>query len=88
MFYAHQGNSNDNAFTTYNGFPTRSFKAFNTKKERQEYQDKVWKESGGSKNVIFCKRKDVTECFPKFYVSGNDVYPTFEDYCMAQEMNA
>lgn len=81
MFYAHEGNSSDNAFTIgVSGYPVRSFRAFKTKAERQTYQDKVWKDSQGSKNVIFCKRKDVTEFFPNFYVSGNQVWSSYEDY--------
>lgn len=85
MFYAHKGDSTDNAFTTINGFPTRSFKAFNTKKERQEYQDKIWKESGGQLNVIFCTSKFLKSCYPSFHVNGNDVYSCYEEYCMIQE---
>ncbi len=52
MFYAHKGNSQDNSFND-----RRSFYAFATKAERQAAQDKVWNDSDGERNLIFCSRK-------------------------------
>lgn len=68
MVYAHQGSSSDNAFTVYNGQPTRTFLAFDTPTARKKYQAKVWSESGQDENVIFCYRKDVEE------YKGRDLY--------------
>ena len=80
MYYAHEGSATDNAFTIVNGNPTRKFKAFSTREERNEYQEKVWSESNQTKNVIFCTRAFVKSIFPDFYVSGNEVFASQETY--------
>jgi hypothetical protein len=79
MFYAHQGNSSDNAFTTYDGFPTRAFVAFETKKERKEAQEKIWAESNRKENLIFCTRKMVEEYHGRdFVIVKGVVYSDYE----------
>lgn len=72
MFYAHEGNRTDNAFTTFNGAPTRVFRAFDTKKERDAYREKVW--GNGENNLIDCDRKLVEKYLTKnfgTYRTGN-----------------
>ena len=70
MFYAHEGSSSDNAFTVIDGFPIRRFVGFETKKERLEEQDRIWKESNHETNLIFCTRKFVEEFLGRnFYVN-------------------
>jgi len=88
MFYAHEGSSSDNGFWTRGEAPIRSFKAFDTKAERAAYQDKIWKESNGEKNVIFCTAAFVREFYPRPYVVGNDVYPNRDTYIYCTEMEA
>jgi len=63
MFYAHEGARTDNAFTTENGVPTRVFRAFDTKNERDAYREKVW--DGGENNLIDCPRKMVEQYLTK-----------------------
>lgn len=94
MFYGHKGNATDNAFTTFNGQPTRTFYAFDTKTEREEAQEKIWQESGQSENLIFCTRKMVVENLGKDFVvladgrcmdeEGYDAYMAEQEY-LAQE---
>lgn len=90
MFYAHKGSSNDNAFTTIDGFPTRTFMAFNTKAEREAAREKIWQQSGKQKNLIDCKREFVEEYFGKnFYVApNNEIYSDYESYSEEQEWQA
>lgn len=88
-YYAHKGNATDNAFTTFNGQPTRTFMAFDSKAERDEYREKIWKESGHQKNLIDCKRSKVVEFYGNdFFVAPNkEIYSEAEDYYFEQEMN-
>lgn len=58
MFYAHEGNRTDNAFTLgIDNKPVRVFRAFNTKGERMQYREKVYQD--GENNLIDCNRKMV-----------------------------
>jgi hypothetical protein len=68
MFYAHKGNATDNAFTTYNGSPTRTLLAFETKKEREEAREKIWQDSGHAQNLIDCGRKLVEQYMGRDFV--------------------
>jgi hypothetical protein len=54
MYYAHKGNATDGHFNS-----ERSFYAFDSKAERKAAQDKIWKDSDGERNLIFCTRKFV-----------------------------
>lgn len=65
MFYAHLGNSTDNAFTTLNGYPIRKFIVFRTKKEREEFRNFIWKNSAHEKNLIDCSSKLVYTYYDK-----------------------
>lgn len=88
MFYAHEGFSTDNAFTTYNGNPVRTFRAFETEKERQEEQDRLWEESNRERNLIFCTRPFVEKYMGRnFYVASDGyVFRSREDYCELNEL--
>lgn len=89
MYYGHKGNATDNAFTTYNGQPTREFYAFETKQARQDAQDKIWRESGQSENLIFCPRKMVVRWLGKGFVTLEDGRcmsdEGYEAYCQELE---
>lgn len=87
MYYAHKGSSSDNAFTTFNGHATRQFYAFNTKAERQAFQDNVWKESNHQQNVIFCTAKFAKKWLNKnFYVDQiGQIWQSYEEFEMAKE---
>ncbi len=69
-FYAHVGPTGP--FQTYNGRPYNTFMAFDSKKERQDYQDKVWEESNHQRNVVFCSRKYVESWFGRNFYVGHD----------------
>lgn len=87
MFYAHKGQSSDNAFTTLNGYHTRTFYAFKTKAEREAEREKIWKESNGSQNLIDCTRAFVAQYEgSKFYVSpSGEVFASYDAYQEALE---
>lgn len=87
-YYAHKGNSSDNAFTTRDGQPTRTFMAFDSKKEREEAREKIWKESGHQKNLIDCKRDLVVEYYGNdfFVAPNNQIYSDYDAYEFEQEM--
>lgn len=86
-FYALIGSSSDNAFTTYNGQPTRTFMAFEGKKEREDYRAKVWKDSNHETNLIDCTRKLVEKYEGRhYYIAPNKVvYSNYEEYEMELE---
>lgn len=86
MFYAHKGSSSDNAFTTFNGTPTRQFLAFETKAERQAAQGKIWEDSNGRENLIFCTRKFVESVYPAFYVAADGTVWQSADLHDAQQI--
>ena len=64
MFFAHEGNRTDNAFPLdSDNKPVRVFRAFDTKKERDAYREKVW--NNGVNNLIDCNRKLVEQYLTK-----------------------
>lgn len=75
MKYAHIGHSTDNAMTIgIDGKPTRKFVAFANAKDRKQFQDDTWNETGGAQNVIPCTRKEVEKYFGKdFAVTGHGI---------------
>lgn len=75
-YYAHEGSSNDNAFTTDHGMPTRVFRVFKSKQEREEYRKKIWMESNHQTNLIDCTRLFVEKWNGKNFVVSNGVVYT------------
>ena len=64
MFYAHEGSRYDNAFPLgIDNKPTRIFRAFDTKKQREACREKVW--ANGRNNLIDCGRKLVEKYLGK-----------------------
>jgi hypothetical protein len=87
MKYAHIGDSTDNAMTVgVDGQPIRTFIAFPNAKDRKQFQDDTWKETGGMRNVIFCTRKDVEKYFGKNFVITTSGIMSFDDYETLQMM--
>lgn len=86
-FYGHKGSSTDNAFTVKDGIPVRTFMAFNSKEEREEYRNKIWNESGNEENLIDCTRKFVEEWNGKdFFIAPNKIiYSDYESYELAMD---
>ena len=85
MYYGHEGQSSDNAFTTYRGNPIRTFRAFETQAERKAHQQKIWEESGHEKNLIFCTRKFLEQFYPDFYVAKDGVvHESFDTCCQCE----
>jgi len=62
--------------------------AFDSKSERDEYREKIWKESGHQTNLIDCKRSKVVEFFGNdFFVAANkEIYSEAEHYYFELEM--
>lgn len=81
MVYAHKGSSSDNALIILDGFPVRTFLAFESKASRQKAQDQIYDESDGEENLIFCTRKEVEKWFGKdFVVNSMGEVRTMRDY--------
>lgn len=65
MKYATEGHVTDNAFTIgISGRPTRQLQVFKSKTELLKEQDRIWKESGGERNLIPCSAKFARKNYP------------------------
>lgn len=65
MKYATEGYATDSAFTIgISGRPVRHLKIFESKAELLKEQERIWKESGGERNLIPCSAEFARKNYP------------------------